>query len=738
QQLPHVHLVSEFRLPVTHTMSLDMAVDYLIQAPKIVREVHAMSWTYFSTPPPDGQSFLVWQPQRQGLRASSDGYIWVDPETSFQQEVKGYTIEIVIHRSGYRLGEQFTAHSRQRFRLIGKNPAAPGPNPDPSLWIIHYSGSEAANRFPVQRFPPQADIVKQQRERQMLEQQGQLPRRPFMLHDRQNWPQVNLSGPGSMPGPTGGMFPSQMQQQMAGMMGQPPSKRLRQTGPAQMPGMGAPGMPPGMAGIQHDPFLEEEESVALGDYFDHLTPREISIVRYTQHHEWMEEIFSSPYPAHQIAPVDLGLGLSGELAEITRGILDAPVGDPKVPSKQYSKLDQAQQEEFEKRVNAFIAKGEGELERMRAEHAKTMAELRKGKTYMKAERQLKDAQHAMRESSPAEEGSPDPIDAIVQGVENTLGVTVGPRRDVLCVSKGGLIEEEQKPQEEVNGTKDESANGAQDAFNGNGFSNDDMEEDANVGDNTAAGLLDQFGNSASFDNTPGANLSTPQMSNPVSQAQSATGTPGVTAADQNQTPGFSNQDGMQGGVEAADGDGLDLIEGMDLDIPDITVMPEDDHEPPAEDWVMVSDESGDADQDNDVTQAAQSPATAPTATNPTPATSNNTPGMFDATNDFENDFTNIDSAGDALADFTGAGGDGMDDLGLDDSAFGEAMQGMDSTDDVGAGEAGETAGVDGAGAEAGDGGDAVTAGHERTAAAGEGEGEGGTADATTGGDDMPA
>jgi hypothetical protein len=71
-------------------MGLEQVVDYLTQAPKIVRESHPMTWTYFSNPPPDGSSFLLWQPQSRHLRMSSDGYFWVDNETQYTQDVKGY------------------------------------------------------------------------------------------------------------------------------------------------------------------------------------------------------------------------------------------------------------------------------------------------------------------------------------------------------------------------------------------------------------------------------------------------------------------------------------------------------------------------------------------------------------------------------------------------------------------------------------------------------------------------
>jgi Fungal domain of unknown function (DUF1750) len=51
--------------------------------------------------------------------------------------------------------------------------------------------------------------------------------------------------------------------------------------------IGVPGMP--------DLVIEEEEGAALCDYLDNLTPAEISKMPYKQHHEWMEEIYSSVF-----------------------------------------------------------------------------------------------------------------------------------------------------------------------------------------------------------------------------------------------------------------------------------------------------------------------------------------------------------------------------------------------------------------------------------------------------------
>lgn len=667
-----------------------------------------------------------------------------------------------MHQNGWVMGrENATQHTRNRYRIVGKNPAMQGANIDPSLWIVHYGSADQGQRIPITSIPNNPHIMNTLRERQQLERQGQLTRIPFMLHDRSLWPRINL-GPAQMPA-QGGMYPSQMnpmhrnqqqqfyQQQQ--MLGQPPSKRMRHAPPGAQGAMVDPRMQPGMPPQPpiDTAMLDEEENVALGDLLDHMTPRDISLIRYTQHHEWMEEVFSSAYAASQIAPVDLGFGLSGELAEITQGLLSPPdetfSSDPSnsaalVKSGTYKKLEAGKSEELERRVNEYVQKGEEDLERMRAEHAKTLEQLRKGKTYLKAERQLREARNASHD----DEDDPDfePLDGVIQGVENSLNVTIAPRQDVFCVSKGGLIEEVPKPPQ-VNG---DSSNDTSAAINGNGMTNGTMDNGSMAGDNTAAGLLDQFGNTTSFSNTPGANMS--------SQAQSASGTPGIASHDQSHVADF------QAGGGEDPGDGMDLIEGMDLDIPELPDTVDEPTEKAADgDWVMVDDtaatstsaaaptaaeqstaqtaaaDSVTAQQPSSTsTDAAATAAQASTAATVEEATTS-PGGIFDdvATagdptvagtapaaedDDDFNDFTNLDSAGDALADFggdDGAAGDALDDLGLGDDTFDDAEMGLEL--DTAADEAVDVA----TGAELGDASDAVTAGLVgEDVAAGEGAG----------------
>lgn len=447
------------------------------------------------------------------------------------------------------------------------------------------------------------------------------------------------------------------------------------------------------AGQIPDSIIEEEEGAALGDYLDNLTPADISKMRYKQHHEWIEEIYSSVFSISQIIPEDLGLGLTGKLKELTDGILNTPSYDAmKAPfeqekyaqkyknaedplqrlrpkkerlldtppgSTQYQKLAPEKLEEFETRITNFMDSGREEIESMKKAHAATVADFKKTKSYMVAERKLRDADDRT-------------VEEIIADLERSVNVKVVQQKDVVCVEEGGLEKEEKS--RVVNGSREASAsntNGAASNFNGNGLP-------YGADDNSAAGLLDQFG-SGSYEGTPVDRISTPQISQPHSEAP----TPAATAGP---SQDFDHQD-------VPDEAGLDFINDMDLDVPIEGLGHGLNSDNP--DWLTGS---------NSVPTTATSTHSAPkptttsqhpqnTSTNPTDSSSHqsvannkssvealnidadnesgqqggdqhqtpgSTTGMFtDA--DFGS-FDNLDTAGDALADFD-TGGD--DDFGLD-------------------------------------------------------------------------
>ena len=315
----------------------------------------------------------------------SDGYIWGDMERSYRQEFNGYTIELRVQAVGYRPGhDQMATHARTRYHIVAKSPNVAAANPDPSLWLVHYHSADANQIMPASQVPVTAQTQTTITQRRWLESQGRLDRREFMLHDRENWPTLNIPGQAGMQQhhPVGtpqrgyGAYPQQG----------PPAKKARLSGPS---GLAMPGSADGLP----DMTIEAEEDTSLGDFFDHLTQRDISMARYTQHHRWMEEVFSSPYATSQIVPPDLGLGLMGELKGLTDGILAPPNTDVREtdaakPAKAkeaepFSNLTQEQIDEFSKRVEKHLEEGQAEIEKMKADHAAKMAEWQKKKPFVR-------------------------------------------------------------------------------------------------------------------------------------------------------------------------------------------------------------------------------------------------------------------------------------------------------------------------------------------------------------------
>lgn len=487
------------------------------------------------------------------------------------------------------------------------------------------------------------------------------------------------------------------------------------------------------AAIPFDIGIEDEEIAQLGDFLDHLTPREISALRFKQHHEWFEEIFSSVYSTAQILPGHLGLGLAGDLEDLTRGILEKPKVPTENPAESqapvkpeaklavrladptpsYRKLEKEQMDELDKRITEYLEKGQAEIRAMKAEHAKKLQDPKRN-TYRAAERKLKE--------TPGLSNRTMAVNDIVDKVETELNVTFLPKKDFTCIEKGGL-EEEKKIAPAPPPTN--GANGDMNGVNGNSLFNglDAMGGDNNglgANDNSAAGLLDQFG-SGSYGNTPRSDeprISTPQ----ISQGQSATGTPAAAApaTDTQQQDDFEMEEGETGLDNPPDDSGLDFLEGMDLDAPigEGDGGDEADEDKPVggeDDWVMVNDNDDNAANAQATTAAASAavptaqreeqptvplaeppaaeapveaieedipahdePEEAPEDTAATATADDDIFGDITADGDNFNDFGLDDTAGDELADYTGGDGGG-DDLGLnlDNSTFDDAFQATD-------------------------------------------------------------
>lgn len=374
-----------------------------------------------------------------------------------------------VHKAGFDpYREQIATHSRRRYRLIPAQDDFRGA--DPSLWIVHYSRSNPPDHVPAHKehFALQNHIIAQ---RKFWAQQV-LIRKEFMLHDRANWPTINLP-PGHLPrhAPQSIGYPGnvishmnrtqqqrflQQQQQAAGhkvLVGPPANKRMRldpnaPTHAGQRHAMPNPGI-----GMTHDASaIDDDEDTSRGDIMDYLTPRDISTVRYMQHHEWMEEIFHSPYSTGQIVPGELGLGRKGELEELTKDFFNATTSATPSSGNQaprVGRLGAGRAEDFTKRATDKVAEINAEMEKMKRQHAKRMAKLSKGITIRDAERTLRSAPMIAADgtngSARSSANGDTPIsfpqksaNQIAAEVEALVGKSIAPIKEVNCIQKGGL------------------------------------------------------------------------------------------------------------------------------------------------------------------------------------------------------------------------------------------------------------------------------------------------------------
>ena len=542
------------------------------------------------------------------------------------------TVEMWLHRSGYHPpNEPAAIHCRRRYRLLPSKVPNSLPPPDPSLWIVHYSRAPPTDHIPANRIPILPQVQSMLGQRRFLQSQGQLARKDFMLHDRNSWPTINFppqmapQGFAQPPGPYAGAVPGR-----APFYPQPGQMIPGAAGAAQVKApRGHRASSAAMNSATAD-FALEDEDVSAGDMMDLLTPREVSKMRYQQHHEWMEEIFASPYAISQITPVSLGLGRKGELESLTSGFFDAPVGpSPNGESKddtdstQAAKVEPAKAEEFADRVTKKVSDMTAEIEKMKKCHARRMERFNRTSLFKDAELRLRDAATNPAESGseiwrlegrveiPTEDGTPPvesveqekpkhKVDDIIREVESAYQKQITPEPKISCVQKGGLLEKIE-PEHKA------------DSMMG------DMVMDT---DN----LLDQFANN---------------------QQPDTTAAPGQSGATQPAQP---------------QGSGMDVEMNLGNGRPTNTAAGE------TGDWVMVNNEKQN--------QGSERPPTAGTsgsgAQGLTPGQAGGDTGLD--TSNF--DFTNMDSAGDALAAYTEQN-EGLDLPDLETSAFGDAFHASD-------------------------------------------------------------
>ena len=321
-----------------------------------------------------------------------------------------------------------------------------------------------------------SDQVRQSlHERLILQKHGQLVRKEFMLRDSANWPTINLPGtpnpsyPQQVSGYPGDVIShinrsqqqAYIQQQQASAtqhgVGPSPAKRPRHGAPSHLPGSTTAIPAPVVA---QDTTYDEEEGTSGGDYMDFLTPRDISLHRYTQHHEWLEEILNSPYDTSQIIPGQLGLGRKGELESLTRDFFDAPIaatpketfpkskGDSPVEDSatpRVGRLESGKAEDFTKRATERIAEINAELEKLKRQHAKRMAKLNRGRAFKEAEQNLRVSTLEIinGEVTKGDAVQQHQVDEVARGLEAQVGKSIRAVKDIECLAKGGLEEKSQ-------------------------------------------------------------------------------------------------------------------------------------------------------------------------------------------------------------------------------------------------------------------------------------------------------
>lgn len=505
-------------------------------------------------------------------------------------------------------------------------------SPDPCLWLIHYSKAQMRDQHPASSLPVPAHVAQSFQQRTAIQRSGQIPRKEFMLHDRTSWPIISLPAGLGRVGSSGQMVASH-----------------RRSGSLQ----------------EHQATLEEEEDVSRGDVLDFMTPREISRMRYEQHHEWMEEILESHYASKQIIPSDLGLGRKGALESFTNGFFTAPVSVDHEPiNGKVGKLPPGKADEFTKHAEQKLAEMQAELDKMRQDHVRRMERLRRTTVLGAAERKLRNMSVNAADNS---------HEAIASQVQDLVGRKIDLVQHLKLVSKGGLqdinpiapasqdmfqlgqgnkaqypaqtapnqnSQSQQQPYQQQRTEQIPSQQQSQQSRQPqvyNQVSSAQAQQPASIQQKPAPGPNEP--------NVPGQMPSIPPTGQPRESVQAQ------VATDTSNTP-IENNDAVS--------------TGNDLDMDDQELDTGDDNNDVG-DWDMLMDQAGDNEQgvedrqNNDQRSGIQRTAS---------QSNQNTPGgdvnEFDMVTDFD---TNMDTAGDALADYGG----GDDDLNLEESAFGDAF-----------------------------------------------------------------
>ena len=558
------------------------------------------------------------------------------------------TLEMFHQRSGYRAGEAVASHSRRRYRLLPNNPTMP--NPDPALFIVHYSKAHGRDTVPAASIPVPPHIAQQINQRRAIQAQGQLAKKDFMLHDRSNWPQIN------------------------------PPQGMARAGPGHRRG----------TSLGNETTVEEEEDVSRGDILDFMTPRDISRMRYEQHHEWMEEVLESPYNIHQIVPGDLGLGRKGELEELTKDFFDAPTAAMREASGKaeiatVGKMDVDKADDFKKRASRKIAEMQAEIDQMKVRHAHRMAKMQRTTVLYSSERKLRSAPTAlggrtMSGGSLPDSADVDVIDQIAAEVESNMGKKIERVANVKLVSKGGLQERHvERTFSTSSATRPVLS---------------PVKPSPSPAISQSAYLQQAQNGVQQQPMQPQAQVQAQPQVQATTKLESNSGSEAAVTREQTQEAQADSEGKTPADNVGMDDTGLPPLDdiGMDVDMASLVNDPDEDNQTPAaNDWVMVDDQAEQSMGGNDQTDgAAAQPEIGPEEAKAAEGTTaaqiqphaqshplqEQQPGEPDLDdNAFDAGFDNVDvdTAGDALASYGDGNEDDLDLGNMDDSAFGDAF-----------------------------------------------------------------
>ena len=480
----------------------------------------------------------------------------------------------------------------------------------------------------------------------MIQAQGQLARKEFMLHDRSNWPTINAP--------------------QAVTRGQSGHRRGASHG--------------------NEATLEEEEDVSRGDILDFMSPRDISRVRYEQHHEWMEEILESPYGIFSILPGDLGLGRKGELEVLTKDFFDAPVTVLRESSGnsdplRVGRLENGKADDFNKRATQRIADMQAEIDKLKRQHAARIDRLKRTSVLSTAEKKLRAAptenEKALSNASSVDHPNGDVLDDIAQEVQSSLGRKIERVSPVTMVERGGL-EDRPPPRTLSMSSSSKPQMSPVKMATSPSESQPPPQAPADPQQATSASEVSAVQHQANESAPSNVSVPPPQPQQTVGEPQD-TPAMGEDAQDLDLADGVDldiNMDGLDDGPDAGD----DLVNAdndwvMDMEGPE--GGGEHMEAPTAEEAAKMPDTSASSSAnqapENFANQSNQQGLnrSGQTSNQGTPAEQGQGDQM--ESNEFSEAFGDVDAAGDALASYDDDGNDELNLDGMDDSAFGDAF-----------------------------------------------------------------